>query len=128
MNAHRILLIGLGNLGSQILDLLVRLPDKHTFLVGGRNLDHLHQRTNLSMLAALQLGYAPDISYTFMDLWNIDQTAEVILHFQPDIIICTATLAHWGAISNLPVSIAEHLASMPVGPRLPLHLTLVYKL
>jgi len=35
MEKHRILFVGLGDLGAQIFDLLVRLPGNHRFLVGG---------------------------------------------------------------------------------------------
>jgi hypothetical protein len=124
----RILLIGLGRLGSHILDLLVRMPENPVVLVGGRDLDYLHQRANLSLLSALQLGYTPEASSTFIDLWNIEQTAEVITHFRPDLIVCAATLVRWEKTDMLPASLARRLASAPMGPRLPFHLTLVYKL
>jgi hypothetical protein len=128
VSAYRILLVGLGNLGAQIFDLLVRLPGHHTFLVGGRNLDYLRQRSNLSLLAAIQLGYSPEVACTSLDLWNIEQTAEVISRFQPDLIVCSATLAQWERSVRIPSGLTERLASVPMGPRLPLHLTLVYKL
>ncbi len=124
----RILLIGLGRLGSHILDLLAQIPGIPVVLVGGRNLDYLHQRANLSLLAALQLGYTPDVSSAFIDLWNIEQTAEVIASFQPDLIVCAATLVQWEGTNTLPAPLAERLASAQMGPRLPFHLTLVYKL
>jgi hypothetical protein len=52
----------------------------------------LHQRTNLSRLVALQLGYTPELSWTILHLSDIDQTAETIARFQPDCIFCTVTL------------------------------------
>lgn len=128
MNEKRILCVGLGDLGAQVFDLFVRVPGKHHFLVGGRNLDFLHRRTNLSLLAAVQLGYDPDVSCTFMDLFNINQTAQIIAQFQPDIIFCAATLQRWGAISMLPQPLADTLYSAQMGPWLPVHLTLIYKL
>lgn len=128
MRGKRILFIGLGNLGSQIFDLCLRIPGKHTFLVGGKNETFLHQRTNLSLLAALQLGYMPDVTCTYMDLWNIEQTTETIARFQPDIIVCSAVLTPWYSASLFSAPLAERLATLPMGPRLPLYLTLVYKL
>jgi len=128
VQGKRILFVGLGDLGAQIFDLCVRTPGRHAFLVGGRNELYLHQRTNLSLLAAIQLGYYPEIAHTYLDLWNIDQTAATIVQFQPDIIFCAATIQRWGAISTLPKPLAERLYAAQMGPWLPMHLTLVYKL
>ena len=128
MKGKRILFVGLGELGSQIFDLFVRIPGKHTFLVSGRNEHYLHERTNLSILAATQLGFNPDVSCTHLDLQNIEQTAHTIEHFQPDIIFCAATLQRWGIISALPKPFSEKLYMAQMGPWLPMHLTLVYKL
>jgi hypothetical protein len=124
----KILFIGLGELGSQIFDLFVRTSGKHTFLVGGRNERYLHERANLSILAATQLGFYPDVSCTYLDLQNIEQTAQTIEHFQPDIIFCAATLQRWGIISTLPKPLSEKLYTAQMGPWLPMHLTLMYKL
>jgi hypothetical protein len=63
-----------------------------------------------------------------MDLWDIDQTATIIAQFQPTIIVCAATLQRLGSGDRLPPAIAQQLAAAPMGPRLPLHLVLVYKL
>ena len=70
--------------GGQIFDLLVRTPGQHTFLVGGRNLDTLRQRTNLSRFAAIQLGHTPEVELVAMNLQNVEQTAETIARFQPE--------------------------------------------
>lgn len=111
-----------------MLDLFLRLPGKHQFLVGGRNLDRLQPRVNLSLLSALQLGYAPEVRCIFLDLNNIEQTAETIAHFRPTIVVCTATRQRLGGVQHLPPSLATQLARAPMGPRLPLHLSLVNKL
>ncbi|MBA2678445.1 MAG: hypothetical protein H0U76_08645 [Ktedonobacteraceae bacterium] len=128
MRKYRILLVGLGKLGSQIFDLLVRLPGNHAFLAGGRDVEHLRQRTHLSLFAAMQLGHMPDVACTYMDVWNIEQTAEIIARCQPDLIVCAATLARWGTTPTLPQTVGDRLTAAQMGPRLPLHLTLVYKL
>lgn len=128
MNSHRVLLVGMGNLGSLIFDLLVRVPGHHTFLVGGRNLDYLRQRANLSLLAAIQLGYTPDVTCTLLDAENIEQTAETIARFRPTIILCAAVLQPLDATRMLPEQITRQLAVAPMGPRLPFYLLLIYRL
>ncbi|GHO59245.1 hypothetical protein [Ktedonobacter robiniae] len=125
---HRILFVGLGNLGSLMLDLFLRIPGKHQFLVGGRQPDRLQPRVNLSLLSALQLGYTPEVGCRFLDLNNIEQVAETIAQFQPTIVVCAATRQRLGGAQHLPQSLAAQLARAPMGPRLPLHLSLVYKL
>lgn len=128
MKEQRIFFTGLGQLGAKMLDECVRLPGHHHFLVGGRNQEAFQKRANLSLLAALQLGYTPTIECTPLDLLHIEQTAEVIARFQPDLIVCAATLQSSTTVPNVPESLAQQLALAPMGLRLPLHLTLMYKL
>jgi hypothetical protein len=128
VSKQRILLVGLGGLGAQLLDLLTRIPGQYSLLVGGRNIEYIQQRTNLSLFSAMQLGYQPDVTCAQIDLWNRDQTAEVLYRLRPDVVICTATLQRTEAIHDLPTPIAERLAAAQLGPRLPLHLALIYRL
>ncbi len=128
MTSHRVLVVGMGNLGSLIFDLVVRVSGRHTFLVGGRNLDYLRQRANLSLLAAIQLGYTPDVTCTLLDVENIERTAETIARFRPTIILCAATLRPLDTTHTLPEQITKQLAAAPMGPRLPFYLLLVYRL
>jgi hypothetical protein len=128
MKEQRILFIGVGNLGGQILDLFLRVPGRHRFLVGGRNLDQLRPRANLSLLAALQLGYAPSVEYAALDLKDVERTADLIAQFAPDLIFCAVTRQPWLRITTLPKPLYEKLYQAQVGPWLPLTLTPVYKL
>lgn len=128
VKGKRLLLVGLGDVGAQTFDLLLRLPGQHRFLVGGRSLDHVRQRTNLSAFAAMQLGHTPHVSCTTLDLQNVDRTAETIASFHPDIIFCAATLQRWGVVSQLPKALAEQVYQAQIGPWLPIHLSLVHKL
>jgi hypothetical protein len=128
MSDKRILFIGLGNLGSQIFDEFVRVPGNHQFLVGGRNVNDIQWRTNVSLLNALQLGFYPEVTYTHIDVNDIEQTAETITRFAPNIIFCAVTMQPWLRITTLPKPYFEKLYHAQVGPWLPLTLTPVYKL
>jgi len=125
---NRILFVGLGDVGSSVFDLFTRTPGQHIFLVGGRNPEALRYRANLSLFAAMQLGFLPEVQLTALDLWNVEQTAEAIARFNPDVIFCAATLQKWGAINALPPDLRDQLYQAQIGPWLPVHLTLVYKL
>src|SRR6266516_4380141 len=125
----KILFVGVGNLGSQVFDLvLLRATENHTFLVAGRNQEYLKERTNLSLLAAMQLGVYPDITYTHMDVSNVDQSAQTISSFHPDLIFCALTAQRWLTIAQLPKPLFETLLRAQPGPWLPLTLLPVYQL
>jgi len=60
--------------------------------VGGRNLEYLRERTCWTAAAALQLGISVQIDATSLDIWNIDQTAQTIATFKPDVIFSSVTV------------------------------------
>jgi hypothetical protein len=125
----RVLFVGLGNLGSQVFDLLVlRAKKGDQFLVGGRNLDYLGERTRWTAASALQLGTIVEVETTYMDVRHIDRTAETIAKFQPDIIFSSVTTLPSASISQLPPSYFKTLAQACGGPWLPTTLEVVYKL
>src|SRR3989440_3107860 len=125
----KILFVGLGNLGSQVFDLfLLRGAENHTFLVAGRTPEYLRQRTSLTAYAALQLGLTPNVDCAYMDAQHVEQTAQTIWSFKPDLIFSSVTVQPSSAISNLPKPLFEKLAQAQPGPWLPLTLVLVWKL
>jgi len=124
----KILVTGFGNLGSQVFDMLLRMDGKHSFLVTGRNREHIHQRMNLSLQAAAQLGFYPETDCTYLDLGNVEQIAEVLYQFNPDIVFNAATVLPWMKIKELPKPIFEKLYKAQAGPWLPMTLTLTYNL
>lgn len=124
----RVLFTGFGDVGSHAFDLFVRTSGHHIFLVAGRNPDAFRARVNLALFAALQLGYTPEVQFATMDLQDIEQTAEVITRFKPDLIFCAATLQKWGVLNELPDPVRDQLYQAQIGPWLPLHLALIYNL
>ena len=122
------LVIGLGRLGREVLDAAVCLPGNHRFVVGGRNLAYLRERSNLALFAANQQGMYPRIDCVLLDLDDVERAAETIAAIQPDLIFCAATMQRWGVINEFPPELAHELWSAQIAMWLPLHLTLVYKL
>ena len=117
----RILFVGLGNLGSQVFDLFVlRTQRGDQFLVGSRNLAYLNERTRWTTAAALQLGFSVQIETTFLDVWNIEQTAQTIATFRPEVIFSSVTVQRSSIISQLPSPYFEQLAKARSGPWMPL--------
>jgi hypothetical protein len=125
----RVLFVGLGNLGSQVFDLLVlRAKRGDQFLVGGRNQEYLRERTRWTAAAAIQLGVPVKVDTTYIDVWDVNQTAQTIATFKPDVIFSSVTLLPSASISQLPSPHFERLAQAQGGPWLPTTLALVYKL
>jgi len=79
-----------------------------------------------SLQIAHNLGLYPDFSFRKIDLFNIEQTAELINQVKPKVICNLASLGSWWVTRLLPDS--EYKKIGPIGPWLPNHLTLTYKL
>jgi malate/lactate dehydrogenase len=79
-----------------------------------------------SLQIAHNLGYYPDLSFTRMDLFRIEETAETLGKIKPKVICNLASLGSWWVTRLLPDE--EYKKIGPLGPWLPNHLTLAYKL
>jgi hypothetical protein len=124
----RVLLVGVGELGARVLDLLVRLPGRRAILAGGRDPEALRPRVNLAVLAAMQLGHAPDVACVRIDVEDIDATAEALARHRPDVVFHAATLLAPRRLARLPPPAGARLATGPLGPWLPLQVVLVHRL
>ncbi len=124
----RILLVGIGELGARVLDLLARLPGRRTLLAGGRDPEALRPRVNLAVLAAMQLGHAPDVACVRVDLDDVDATAEALARHRPDVVFHAATLLAPRRLARLPPPAGARLAFGPLGPWLPLQVVLAHRL
>lgn len=79
-----------------------------------------------SLQIAHNLGFYPDFSFKKADLFNIEQTAELLIEVKPKVICSLASLGSWWVTRLLPDD--EYKKIGPIGPWLPNHLTLAYKL
>ena len=79
-----------------------------------------------SLQIAHNLGFFPDFSFKKIDLFNIEQTSELINQIKPKVICNLASLGSWWVTRLLPDE--EYKKIGPIGPWLPNHLTLAYKL
>jgi hypothetical protein len=122
------MLIGLGDLGGHVLEMLVRVPGRRRVITADVNEEWGYRKTNLAAFGAAQLGHYPELEFTKVDLFNVEQTAKTILSYRPDIIYTAATLQSWWVIDTLPQDVFEDLDQARIGPWIPMHLTLVYKL
>ena len=123
-----IMLIGLGNLGSVVLELLAREEGLGRIVVGSRNVARGIARCNLARLGAMAQGYATSISFVPLDLNDKEAVVETVHTEAPDVILSTATMQTWWLPSLLPTEQAAAINSAGFGVWLPVHLTLTMKL
>jgi len=75
MARSTIMIIGLGDLGGHVLEMLVRAPGSRRIITADINEDWAYRKTNIAAFGASQLGHYPDLEFTKIDLYNIDQSA-----------------------------------------------------
>jgi hypothetical protein len=128
MSRRTIMMIGLGDLGGHVLEMLARTPGNRRIITADIDEDRAYRKTNIAIYGASQMGFYPDIEYTKIDLNNISQSAEIIAKCKPDVIYSAATLQSWWVITTLPKPVFDDLDKARFGPWLPMHLSVVYKL
>lgn len=129
MTDKKIMFIGMGGLGALVLDIFTRYPHRHHCIVAGRNLENVRVRANLSTLVARQLGFNPSVDCAYVDVHDIERTADTIAQLKPDIIFSSLSLQSWNGITaTLPKPVVERAGKARNGSWLPVQLTLVLKL
>lgn len=128
MSRRTIMIVGLGDLGGHVLEMLVRTPGNRRIITADVDEERAYRKTNLAIYGASQMGFYPDVEFTKIDLNNLEQAAEVITKCKPDVIYSAATLQSWWVITTLPKEVFDDLDKARFGPWLPMHLSVVYKL
>lgn len=123
-----ILFLGLGSLGSRVLDMFLASAHGHKATVGSRRVEAANERVNLSCLVGLSLGFEHDVDVVHVDLNNVEQTTHTLQRLKPDVIFSAVSLQSWWVISELPPEDFRALDAAQFGPWLPMHLTLVRNL
>ncbi len=128
MARSTIMIVGIGDLGGHVLEMLVRSPGSRRIITADINEEWGYRKTNIAAFGGAQMGFYPEMEFVKIDLYNIDQTAELITKYHPEIIYSAASQQSWWVINTLPQDVFEELDIARFGPWLPMHLTLVYKL
>lgn len=128
MREPQILIVGLGGVGSWVLELLAR-TEGLSYVVGADIQEEWGQRKVYNATAGAMLqGYYPRLEFLQIDLGNIEATAEAIASLQPRLIFNCATLHRWWLRKKLAPAVSERLSQAGSGPWLPTHLALSRKL
>ena len=125
---NRVLIVGLGDIGEHILELLTRVPSVSQIYAVDKS-EELKSKVYSAVAGAIHQGYSPRVEFSKLDLNDIDATAELLKRIEPDIIISSAALKTWWvAQAALPKDTFVKLDEAGYGPWLPFHLTLIHKL
>jgi hypothetical protein len=117
-----VLLVGLGPLGGQILDVLARDVPPWRLVAAGRDAGRGLARVTVARLAAAALGRAPVVEFVRLDVEDTEAAAAVVARVQPDIVVAALTRQTWWLRDLLPEAEAAALAGARFGAWLPVHL------
>jgi hypothetical protein len=125
----QVLIVGLGGVGSWVLELLAR-TEGMAYVVGADLNEEWGRRKVYNVAAgAILQGHYRRLEFVRIDLRDLDATAETIARLQPQLIVNCATLQTWWVRKQLlPPAIAKRLSEAGAGPWLPTHLALSRKL
>jgi len=123
-----VMLIGVGDLGGVILELLARVGWPGRIVAADRDAERGSRRCNLARIGAMAQGHHPEIDFVSLDLLQAEAAAETIQRERPDLILSTASLMTWWLPELLPEPQAQRIKSAGFGVWLPVHLTLSLKL
>ncbi|PBB95658.1 hypothetical protein [Mesorhizobium sp. WSM3862] len=124
----KILIVGHGVLGVDVLNFLSQSGKPYDLHVGARDVPRASLRANQAMCTALNLGHHPTIEVAAMDLMNVEATAERLAALRPDIIFNATTLHSWWVITQLPPDAYQQIDRACGGVWTPMHLVLVRRL
>ena len=129
MRQPEVLIVGLGGVGSWVLELLARI-EGISYIVGADfNEDWGRRKVNTVASGVVLQGYYPRLEFVKIDLRDADATAETIDRLQPQLIFNCATLQTWWVRHQyLTPEKAERLGEAGSGPWLPTHMALARKL
>ena len=126
-----VMVIGIGDLGGWVVELLARAPgiDHKKILVASRSDDPGRKRTYSAWAGSSFIGRGPKVAFTQLDLFDIDKTGEILKKYRPKVICNCATLQPWWIVGEISPEVWTKIETgAGFGPWGPIHLTLIYKL
>jgi hypothetical protein len=123
----KIMLVGLGGLGKSIGLGLALEPVVDEIILASRNTSNGQAYRNLLRLTGAAAGRFPRVEFLPIDLNQVAEVAEGIAHYDPDLILSTATMMPWWLPDRLPTAESEKFQRAGFGIWLPVHLNLTVK-
>ena len=115
-----------GSVGHNMLYQIACMPPSYKVVGADINEDAGRGVIEEALHIAHNLGYFPDMIFRRLDLFDVDEASQLLKEVKPDVICHLASLGSWWITRLLPEDIYTKIC--PIGPWLPNHLTLAYKL
>ena len=127
---EKVLLVGVGELGGLVLEILSRLPGVPEIVTADTNEDWGVRKTNSAIEGASYMGLFPSVSFRKIDLLDIDRTAQLLAELRPTVIFNGTTLQSWWVVNELPAEVREKLYRdrCGLGPWSAMHIALTAQL
>jgi hypothetical protein len=123
----KLMILGMGELAWWTLEILCRTPGFPDFvevLVCDRDEENGLRRMNSAILSAASTHNPTQAYFKPIDLFNHDQTTQMISSFAPDLIFDCTSLQSWWVITTLPKESFQKIDVARYGPWIPMHCTL----
>lgn len=122
-----VMLFGIGDLGGWVLEFLARSEGVSTIISSDIREDWAFMKTECAAIGAGQQGYNKTIKFEKCDVNDIDETAELLKKYNPDVIYSALTLLGWLEMRVIPQAVGPkyHKASACLTP---LNVALISKL
>ena len=124
---QKLMMIGFGDLAWHTLEILLRtpgFPEHVEVLTCDPNAELGLRRTNSALLSASSTHRAARVRFETIDVFNIEQTAEKISKFKPNVIFDCTSLQSWYVITTLPEEHYHAIDQARYAPWIPMHCTL----
>ena len=120
----KILLVGVGNVGSHILEFAARDNSDLEWIVGDIDKERARLTCNNAEIGAAHHGKHPIFRPMKIDLFDFDKTTDLIQKEEPNAVINCTVLHTWHLIRQLPKDLYAKISSAGLGAWLPCQLTL----
>ena len=125
---EKVLMVGTGDVGTHILEILARMPMSFNFIVGDIDKEKGQKVVNNAMIGAAHHDLHPHIDFHKIDLTDIEGTADLLRQETPAVVINCTVMHTWHLIRQLPEAIYACISSAALGAWLPCQLALAYNL
>ena len=120
----KVLLVGVGDVGSHILEFAARDESDFEWIIGDVNEERARLVSNNAEIGAAHHGKHPTFRPMHIDLFDIGRTAALIQKENPAAVINCTVLHTWHLIRQLPEDLYVKISSAGLGAWLPCQLTL----
>ena len=123
-----VMIFGLGDLGGWVLEFLARQESISRIITADPREEYGVSKTHSAACGSGHMGYSKTMEFEKCDVFNIDQTAELLKKNNPDFIYAGMTQLSYWVPRFLPRELHQEILKIHGGPMLPTQLTLVSKL